>query len=205
MDATLPHATPSVTVNATPSRNIRVSTTQESYWLFDELFEQESLDEDELMEMDTVAKIQDVEPANELMLEPSPVANMNESFFESEFDVVPDRSEKEPPMAPSDVATPVEKEMFLKGIVDAVSNQFPELVFVTGYLASDSNNPVLTITQKSLFSHSPFGITSRVTITIQYKHYSVHVLMRLWREGEIKSVDDVVELCHIFGCKSTFP
>ena len=129
MDVTPPHATPSVTVNATPSRNIRVSTTQESYWLFDELFEQESLDEDELMEMDTVAEVQDVEPANESMLEPSPVANMNESFFESEFDVVSYRSEKEPPMAPSDVATPVEKEMFLKGIVDAVSNQFPELAF----------------------------------------------------------------------------
>ena len=28
--------------------------------------------------------------------------------------------------------------------------------------------------------------------------------MRLWREGEIKSFDDVVELCHIFGCKSTY-
>jgi len=113
-------------------------------------------------------------------------------------------SEKVTPMACFDTAILLEKEIFLKDIIDTVSSQFSELCFSTGYHASDSSNPVLTITQRSLFSHLPLGLTSRVIITIQYKHYSIHALMRLWSEGEISSVNEVVELCHMFGKKSKY-
>lgn len=83
--------------------------------------------------------------------------------------------------ASSETATLLEK-----GVVDTVSSEFPELAFATGCLSSDNNSPILTIAQRSQFSHLPFGVTSIVTITIQYKHYSVHVLMimRLWTEGD---------------------
>ena len=54
---------------------------------------------------------------------------------------IPAASEEATPMA-RDTATTLEKEIFLKDIVDTVSSQFPELSFLTGYNALDSNNPI---------------------------------------------------------------
>ena len=192
------------------SRQVHSSTSLVDGWIFDELLDQGSDNEVKAMEMDATLSntgdFPDVESVSESLLELSTV-NASESFVESEmtpFSILPDAPEEAPPRELPPTATPAEKEMFLKVIVDTVSSQFPELSFATGYHASDSNNPVLTITQRSLFSHLPLGLTSRVTITIQYKRYSVHVLMRLWSEGEIKSVNDVVELCHMIGKKSKY-
>lgn len=174
-------------MDATPSRTVCPSKD----WLFDDSFEEGNHDVE--VEMDTV--------------EPSEInsTGMSESFIEFQMNIVPEEEEETSvaPPDPCNVATQLEKETFLQNIIDAVGSRFPELVFTTGYHAPD-NNPILTITQKSLFSHLPFGSTSRVNITIQYKRYSVYVLMRLWGEGEIRSVDDVVELCRIFGCKSDY-
>ena len=81
-------------------------------------------------------------------------------------------------MACFDTAIPLEKEMFLKNIVDTVSSQFPELSFSNGYHALDSNNPVVTITQRSLFSHLPLGLC--------HYHNSVQALFNI-------CVDEAVE------------
>ena len=46
------------------------------------------------------------------------------------------------------------------------------------------------------FVHSPpLGLISRVQVTIEYKKYSVFVLLRLWRMGEVKDTDDAYEIC----------
>ena len=45
-------------------------------------------------------------------------------------------------------------------------------------------------------------MTSCVHITLQYKRYRVHILMRLWKEEEFECIDDVFELCDIFCSKS---
>jgi len=111
----------------------------------------------------------------------------------------------EPPTVSSHAfATPMEQQEFLQNIVDSVASKFPELACTLRYDGLDSSNPILTISQKAMFNHPPHGLTSRVCVTIQYKHYKVHVLMRLWREGEIESIDDVMELCAIFGNKSSY-
>ena len=175
--------------------------------LSNELFELTSFD---VVPKPPCVETGEIAAGNDSLLESSTVSE-NESF-DSElsdqcestlFDIVPETSQVTQSLA-SEAATLLEKELFLKGIVDTVSSQFPELSFTTGYVTSDNNNPVLTITQRCQFIHLPFGATSRVTITIQYKRYSVHVLMRLWGEGEISSLEDVVDLCHMFGCRSKY-
>lgn len=50
----------------------------------------------------------------------------------------------------------------------------------------NSNVPVLMIAQRKLFHHAPFGLTSRIQLTVQYKKYTAYVLMQLWKEGEVK-------------------
>ena len=92
----------------------------------------------------------------------------------------------------------------MQSIIDNVGSKFPELAFTCGYNGLDNCNPVLNIVQRVVFDHPPFGLTSRVHVTIQFKHYKVHVVMRLWSEGEIKSIDDLVELCTVFSRKSSY-
>ena len=103
---------------------------------------------------------------------------------------------------PASLITPLEKQQYLQNIVDNVSSHFPDLAFVQGFDGEDRNNPFLTISQRNLFSHPPHGMTSRVYITIQYKSYRVHILMRFWKEGELECIEDVFKLCNIFSTKS---
>ena len=69
---------------------------------------------------------------------------------------------------------------------------------------SSSGSPVLTITQKNLFNHPPFGLTSRIQVVIQYKSYTASVLMRAWKVGEVKSLEDIMELSRDFSDKSVY-
>ena len=103
---------------------------------------------------------------------------------------------------PASSTTPLEKQQYLQNIVDSVSGHFPELAFILAFDGRDKSVPILKIFQKSHFSHPPHGMTSRVQITVQYKSYSIYVLMRLWKEGQLESIDDVFELCSILGNKS---
>ena len=111
----------------------------------------------------------------------------------------------EPPTVSSRaVATPMEQQEVLQNTVDNVASKFPELAFTLRCDGLDSSNPVLTISQRAVFNHPLHGLTSRVCVTIQYKHYKVHVLMILWSEGEIELIDDVMELCGMFGKISSY-
>ena len=76
------------------------------------------------------------------------------------------------------------------------------LGFILAFDGQDKSVPILKILQKSLFNHPPHGMTSRVQVTVKYRSYSVYVLMKLWKEGQLESVDDVYELCNILGNKS---
>ena len=68
----------------------------------------------------------------------------------------------------------------------------------------NSNVPVLMIAQRKLFHHAPFGLTSRIQLTVQYKKYTAYVLMQLWKQGEVKTIEDVHEVCHDFSNVSKF-
>ena len=91
--------------------------------------------------------------------------------------------------------------LFEKNVIESASHDFSELAFTLGF---NGLVPFLTITQRNLFDHPPFGFTSRIQITMQYKNYKVHILMRLWKEGELESIQDVFELCSIFSSKSQY-
>ena len=43
---------------------------------------------------------------------------------------------------------------------------------------------------------------SRIQGYMQYKEYSVHVMMRLWRKQSFESTEDIVDLCKIIGGNS---
>ena len=63
---------------------------------------------------------------------------------------------------------------------------------------------MLEISQRAMFNYPMLGLTSLVCVTIQNKHYKVHVMMRLWSEGKIKSADDVEDLCFSFCKRSPY-
>ena len=92
------------------------------------------------------------------------------------------------------VVSLIEQQQFLQTILDGVNSLFPEFSFS---MARNGSNgaPVLTVTQKDLYSHPPLGLISRIQLTIEYKKYSIFVLMRLWRTGEVKSIEDAIKVC----------
>ena len=97
----------------------------------------------------------------------------------------------------------IEQQQFLQSIFDGVSTRFPDLSFT---MARDgkSSAPVLTVTQKDLFCHPPFVLISRVRLTIEYKKYSVFVLLHLWGTGEVDGIDDAHEICRDISSKSSY-
>ena len=63
--------------------------------------------------------------------------------------------------------------------------------------------PVLTITQRNLFNYPPFSLTFCIQVTVQLQATlpSVLIIMRTWKVREVKSVENVIELCHGFSDK----
>ena len=104
--------------------------------------------------------------------------------------------------APLNVSTQ-EEESFLLSVFDHVSCSFPVLA-LTMAVDSSSGSPVLTITQKNLFNHPPFGLTLCIQVVVQYTSYTASVLMRTWKAGEVRSVEDIIELYHDFSNKSVY-
>lgn len=188
-------------------------------WLFDELSDNVSDDGSYLAASTTQVPVAENEnPSESVTISTERPELTLSSFIVAEFDgqtqiTTPLEQPTisivgaEPPISSPVVAiaaTPLEQQDFLHSIVDNVDSKLPELAFTFGYNGLDSCNPVLNISQRAVFDHPPFGMTSRIYVTIQYKHYKVHVMMRLWSEGEIKSIDDLVDLCTIFSRKSSY-
>lgn len=75
------------------------------------------------------------------------------------------------------------QEIFLRNISDNLSVRFLELAFTMTCAMVDSTRyvSVLMINQRNLFYHPPFGMMSRVQVSVQYRSYVVHVLMRVWK------------------------
>ena len=135
--------------------------TRRNVWLFDELTEEFS---------------EDI---------PNPLVTSNESLAAPsnpvvELDVEPESVETTPD-APLTVS--IQEELFLQSVFDHVSSSFPELA-LTMAVNGCSGSPVSTITQKKLFNHPPFGLTSHIQVVIQYKCYTASVLMKTWKVGK---------------------
>ena len=103
------------------------------------------------------------------------------------------------------VAIEIQKD-FLTSIRAGVTQRFPELSFVMSYVSVDSSTkvPVLMISQRRLFVHPPYGMVSRIQGYVEYKIYSVHVLMRLWRKECFENIEEITALCEIIGEGSNY-
>ena len=87
----------------------------------------------------------------------------------------------------------------LQSMVGGVMSSFPELNFV---MATGGERPLLQISQQQLYNHPPFGMVSRVQITVQYNYYTAYVLMRKWESGTLTSIEDLTMVCLKFSSKS---
>jgi len=85
----------------------------------------------------------------------------------------------------------------LQSMVGSVMNTFPDLAMATG-----GERPLLQISQQQLYNHPPFGMVSRVQITVQYNYYTAYVLMRKWESGTLTSIEDLTMVCLKFSSKS---
>ena len=98
------------------------------------------------------------------------------------------------------------QEAFLRNISDNLSVRFLELAFTMTRAMVDSTRyvSVLLINQRNLFYHPPFGMMSRVQVSVQYRSYVAHVLMRVWKSGTFETLEDVIALCQMIGANSTY-
>ena len=96
------------------------------------------------------------------------------------------------------------QEAFLKDLYDTLSGRYLELSFSMARSTTEDSRctPYLLITQRNLHYHPPYGMISRVQLSVQFKTYSVHVMMRLWREEVFESVDDLADICEMIGNNS---
>ena len=80
---------------------------------------------------------------------------------------------------------------------------FPSLAFM---LSTDieSNQPVVVVTQRELANHPPFGLVSRVQVTITGRKYIVHILMRTWESGELDGRDSIHAVCNKFVANTEY-
>ena len=65
---------------------------------------------------------------------------------------------------------------------DNLSGIFPDLSLSMAHGTVDSSPrrvPYLLITQRTLHYHPPYGMVSRIQVTVQYKTYTVCVMMRI--------------------------
>ena len=94
----------------------------------------------------------------------------------------------------------------MRSISDNLSVRFLELSFTMTRGMPDGTRcvSVLLINQRNLFYHPPFGMMSRVQISLQYRSYVTHVLMRVWKSGTFESLEDVIALCQMIGTNSTY-
>ena len=81
--------------------------------------------------------------------------------------------------------------------------RFQELAFTVGHTAKEKT-PTLTVTQRELYFHPPFGYTSRVHIVITGNHYVVNILSSRFQSGTVGSDTEVYQLCEMFSGQSPY-
>ena len=85
-------------------------------------------------------------------------------------------------------------ELQLEQICLNEEQYFPELAFVLGY-TGDTKDPTLSVTQREVHQHSPFGYTSRIHLIMKGNEYMMNVLGNYFQSGSLQSEIDVHELC----------
>ena len=84
-----------------------------------------------------------------------------------------------------------------------LEKEFEDLAFVTGFSSKD-RQPILTITQREMHHHPPFGHTSRIHLIIKDQEYVVNVLGVVIQSGSVSTDEEVHELCNMFSDQSSY-
>ena len=71
----------------------------------------------------------------------------------------------------------VQQANIIQSMINGVVDTFPDLNFV---MATGGEQPLLQISQQQLHSHPPFGMVSRMQITVQYNFFTAYVMMKKW-------------------------
>ena len=75
------------------------------------------------------------------------------------------------------------QEEFLKSFCDNLSARYSELLFSMASGVMDgvitTAVPVMLIARKTLHYHPPYGLVSRIQVTVRYKAYTIFVLMMM--------------------------
>jgi len=88
--------------------------------------------------------------------------------------------------------------------ISSVEQQhFPELMFALCY-TGDGKEQILTVTQREVYKHPPFGFTSRVHLAITGKEYTLKVLGNHLQSGMLQSEADMHELCRMISNQSPY-
>ena len=92
------------------------------------------------------------------------------------------------------------QEIFLWKLRDNVSVRFPELSFgMACGVVGATQIPVLLITQQIIYFHPPYGMVSRIQVSVQYKHYTMYILMRVWRRASFNRVEELTAVCQMIA------
>ena len=59
--------------------------------------------------------------------------------------------------------------------------------------------PVMLIAQRTLHNHPPCGLVPRIQVSVQYKIYTITVLMRVWKKEPFESFDELDAVCKMVG------
>ena len=109
------------------------------------------------------------------------------------------------PATDLDASVPVSiQEDFLQKLRDNVSTRFPELSFgMASGVFGATEIPVLLITQRVIHYHPPYGMVSRVQVSVQYKRYAIYILMRVWRRASFERIEELTAVCQMIGNNSS--
>jgi len=91
----------------------------------------------------------------------------------------------------------------LETLCKAGEQRFRGLAFVLGHTGK-GRTQVLTVTQRELYHHPPFGYTSRVHIVFAGNDYTVNIPGSKFMSGTINSDADVFALCEMFSDQSPY-
>ena len=84
-----------------------------------------------------------------------------------------------------------------------LEKDFSDLAFVAGFSSRD-NQPMLTVTQREMHYHPPFGYTSRIHLVIKGNEYAANVLGVVMQSGSVSTGEEVHELCKMFSGQSSY-
>lgn len=84
-----------------------------------------------------------------------------------------------------------------------LEKDFSDLAFVAGYSSKDKQ-PILTVTQREMHYHPPFGHTSRIHLVIKGNEYVVNILGVAMLSGLVSTDEEVHELCKMFSDQSSY-